>query len=507
MKQLQVIVKDKNTLVLLEDGQKDDQINLADLSNVDLTAIEEAINSGREQIFQKKLNELRATLEQERTQALEIQRLELSKTHVSEVQKLEEVVSTYEANKALEIEKINSKHSSEISELKALIAKLEESNSQSLTTQKLELENEYNKLIAKIQKDMQYEIDVRTQKIEILTATQEKAIENEKLQLEQKYTSQIEELKQQISKLTSDNEVTILKKESEYEEVINKLKIDHAEEISKKEAIINEKEIRYQELQNRKASLGVKMIGEELEIWCNNEMESYMQNGFFNCKWIKDNKVVRDEEESKGSKADYIFNIYASESCNDDELLAGVCLEMKDENPNSVHRKKNADYLKALHTNRVKKGCKYAVLVSNLELDNPNDLPILRVREYPDMYIVRPGYMVVLLNMITSLTTNFKDLLLQANKEKLEVKARTELLEQFEKLKQTYLEKGLETLEKNVNDIKKKSASIIEAAESIDKYCNTIITSYLNTIKDKLDKFQVNITREYRKFEKKEVFF
>ena len=82
------------------------------------------------------------------------------------------------------------------------------------------------------------------------------------------------------------------------------------------------------------------------------------------------------------------------------------------------------------------------------------------------------------------------------------MKARTELLEQFEKLKQTYLEKGLETLEKNVNDIKKKSASIIEAAESIDKYCNTIITSYLNTIKDKLDKFQVNISREYRKFEK-----
>ena len=502
MKQLQVIVKDKNTLVLLEDGQKDDRINLADLANVDLTAIEEAINSGREQIFQKKLNELRATLEQERTQALEIQRLELSKTHVGEVQKLEEVVSTYEANKALEIEKINSKHSSEVSELKALIARLEETNSQSLATQKLELENHYNQLIANIEKGMQYEIDVRSQKIQILTATQEKAIENEKLQLEQKYISQIEELKKQISKLASDNEVTILKKESEYEEVINKLKIDHAEEISKKEAIINEKEIRYQELQNRKASLGVKMIGEELEIWCNNEMESYMQNGFFNCKWIKDNKVVRDEDESKGSKADYIFNIYASESCNDDELLAGVCLEMKDENPNSVHRKKNVEYLAALHKNRVKKGCKYAVLVSNLELDNPNDLPIFRVREYPDMYIVRPGYMVVLLNMITSLTTNFKDLLLQANKEKLEVKARTELLEQFEKLKQTYLEKGLETLEKNVNDIKKKSASIIEAAESIDKYCNTIITSYLNTIKDKLDKFQVNISREYRKFEK-----
>ena len=45
MKQLQVIVQDKNTLVLLENGQKGDQINLAELANVDFTAIEEAIKN------------------------------------------------------------------------------------------------------------------------------------------------------------------------------------------------------------------------------------------------------------------------------------------------------------------------------------------------------------------------------------------------------------------------------------------------------------------------------
>ena len=34
-----------------------------------------------------------------------------------------------------------------------------------------------------------------------------------------------------------------------------------------------------------------------------------MQNGFLNCKWIKDNKVVKTEEETSGTKADFIFNI------------------------------------------------------------------------------------------------------------------------------------------------------------------------------------------------------
>jgi hypothetical protein len=293
-----------------------------------------------------------------------------------------------------------------------------------------------------------------------------------------------------------------MKKDSEYEEVINKLKLEHSEEINKKNEIINQKDMLYQELQNRKAALNIKMIGEGLEAWCNNEMTSYMQNGFLNCTWNKDNTPVKGEGETSGTKADFIFNIYASDACNENELLAGVCLEMKDENPNSIHKKKNADYLLALHKNRVKKGCKYAVLVLNLELDNPNDLPIVKVREYDDMYIVRPAYMVVLLNMITSLTTNFKDLLLMAKKEALDIKSKTDLLEEFEALKKTYLENGLSKLEKHVSDIKTKSSGIIKAAEDIDSLCNKICSDYIREIQTKLEKFEAKINKEYRKFEK-----
>ena len=491
MKQLQVIVKDKNTLVLLEDGKKDDQINLAELANVDLTAIEEVINSGRDQVYQKKLAELRVTLEQERKDALAIQKLELAKEHSEVVQKLEEQVSNYDVSKALEIEKLNSTHNLEVEQLKAQLLKVEENSRQTLETQRI-----------KMAKDYEYEKSKYVNQIQVLKSTLEQKVENERLTIEQKYTAKIAELEKLLAERTSANEIAVMKKESEYEEVINKLKLEHSEEINKKNEIINQKDMLYQELQNRKAALNVKMIGEGLEAWCNNEMTSYMQNGFQNCTWDKDNTPLKGEGETSGTKADFIFNIYASEACNENELLAGVCLEMKDENPNSIHKKKNADYLLALHKNRVKKGCKYAVLVSNLELDNPNDLPIVKVREYDDMYIVRPAYMVVLLNMITSLTTNFKDLLLQAKKEELEVKNKLDLLEEFEALKKTYLEKELETLEKQINNIRNKSSNIIKAAEDIDNICESIINGYLSKIQTKLETFEVKINKGYRKFEK-----
>ena len=51
---------------------------------------------------------------------------------------------------------------------------------------------------------------------------------------------------------------------------------------------------------------------------------------------------------------------------NENELLASVCLDMKDENPDSKNKLKNSDHYSALDKNRNKKGCKYAVLVSTL---------------------------------------------------------------------------------------------------------------------------------------------
>ena len=136
MKQLQVIVKDKNTLILSENGEKGDLINLAELTNVDLTAIEEAIDSGREEVYQKKLHELEMVLKQERENSLEIQRLELSRKYDAEVNTLKETISNYNANKTIEIERIQSTNNLEIERLKGIVNQLEKNNRQVLENQK-----------------------------------------------------------------------------------------------------------------------------------------------------------------------------------------------------------------------------------------------------------------------------------------------------------------------------------------------------------------------------------
>ena len=136
MKQLEVIVKDKNTLILSEDGEKGDLINLAELTNVDLTAIEEAIDSGREEVYQKKLHELEMVLKQERENSLEIQRLELSRKYDAEVNTLKETISNYDANKTIEIERIQSTSNLEIERLKGIVNQLEKNNRQVLENQK-----------------------------------------------------------------------------------------------------------------------------------------------------------------------------------------------------------------------------------------------------------------------------------------------------------------------------------------------------------------------------------
>ena len=481
MKKLQVIVQDKNSLVLMEDGQKGDLISLNELANVDLSQIEELISSGKDQVYEKKLEEVRKAHSDEIKKQLTIQELELNKVY------------------------------------KAKIEELEKKNTEQAFKDKLNAQE--------IQQAYELRLNKKNEEINLLNETLKDKIEKEKLAIEKLFQDRINDLNNKLSALENKHEIELMKKKNEYDAVVNELKAKYAlneslkkneyetqinelklqfnETIREKEAIIADKDLKFNELQNRKAATNVKLIGEGLEDWCNKEMESYMQNGFLNCQWYKDTQSIRLEDESKGTKADYIFKIYANNDLKEEDLLTAVCLEMKDENPNSKNKQKNSVHYAKLDTDRTKKGCKYAILVSNLEADNPNDIPIYKVREYPDMYVVRPGYMIVLLNMITSLTTNFKDLLLQANQEKLEMKSKLEFLAEFESLKQSYLENNLISLEKNLTSIKKASAKIIESAEEVDATCNKIIATYINVIQSKLDTFTTKITREYKKFEKK----
>lgn len=433
-KKIEVIVKDRNILMINENAEKGDYIDLKEINQLDNSLIEQLINNGLEEKYQKRLaNEIKIRTEEKEKQ--------------------------YKENLNYEIENLK--------------LKLEHEKQQILSSEQLKYANLNQEYIILQNK---FEEQIKQKELEIINNSQEEIIN---------LKNKLKELEENNKK---DNQINYLKLENESNQRIQKLKEEYDEKIREKDRIIDT-------LNRNKASLNVKQIGEDLEIFCDNEVKEQMQNGFFNCTWKKDNEVIKDDGEKKGSKADYIFKIYATENHLQEELVASVCLEMKDENPESINKQTNEHYYKALDKNRNKKECDYAILVSNLENDKPNSIPIFKVREYKNMYVVRPNYLMTFLHMITSLTTRYKDLILRKKEENLQIKEKKELIEEFQRIKNTYLDKPLEQLKKQIEDIITEANKISSASEKILKTCDGISTKYINDISKKLSKFEAKLEK------------
>ncbi|MBQ9899846.1 MAG: DUF2130 domain-containing protein [Acholeplasmatales bacterium] len=477
MKKVNVIVKDKTLLELAEDANKGDLIDLKELVEVDTTYLDLIIESGKDKVYESKLEEVKKTLIAEN-------KLELNRLNNI----IESLKKDNEKSLVIKEQEVSKKYNDTINELKEQLKILQETLQSKID--KLNLEYEASK--SKLKQEEQERYSKLEKEYELLKSEFDNKIEKSKIELSNLYEKQINDIKAENNLALQKKDSIIEKKDSDFE--LLKLKALN-EQKDVYEAKIREKEDQINALQHAKSSLNVKQTGEDLEAWCNNEVTSYMQNGLFNCVWQKDNKVIREEDELKGSKADYIFKIYASDKHIDTELLASVCMDMKDENPESVNKKSNADYYKQLDKNREKKNCKYALLVSNLEMDKPNVLPIFKVREYENMYVVRPAYLMTFLNMIASLTTRFAELILSKEVEMLELKNKLDLLSEFEEIKKTYLDKPLEMLEKAIATITSNTEAITKAVKNIDDQCDKINKSYINQINEKINKYELKLNR------------
>ena len=136
------------------------------------------------------------------------------------------------------------------------------------------------------------------------------------------------------------------------------------------------------------------MIGETLEQHCQMVFDLRQADGCFpNAQLLKDNDVVN------GTKGDFIFKDYDE----DGNEIISVMLEMKNQSEIGNIKKKNSDHYSKLDKDRTNKNCDYAILVSTLEPDNEFfNRGIVQVREFKNMYVVRPNSLLILLSFITS---------------------------------------------------------------------------------------------------------
>ncbi len=432
-------VNNSNEIELLEDAKKGDIIDLSTLNQVDISYLQKLINDKKDEEYQKMLQKELENKEKEHKVEIEQLKIQLERNVNQEKSELKEKINSLN----IEIEKIKSSKQADIQLSEERLKHQYESKINNIESQQ--------KILAS-----QYELE-KEKEINRVSNLKDKEINNLKLELEGTDTKIRE---------------AVLKKENELNEQIREL------------------EAKNNQLLFSKSMAGIKDLGENLEQWCDNQFSDHSVYGFENCSWIKDNKAVEDELDPKKTKGDFIFKVYANANKKEDTLLTSALLDMKDKNPNSTSNNKNSDHYKKLDSDRRKKGCEYAILVSNLERDRAvNDAPVIKVSEYEKMYVVRPEYFMVFLSLLASLAVKYASYMTAEKKDLLN---KEDAIKMFEDFKNEVLVKSFTSLSKSIDEMLKKAQSIQSSAEDIIDECRKIQDRTLERLKNKIEKFNIS---------------
>lgn len=272
----------------------------------------------------------------------------------------------------------------------------------------------------------------------------------------------IAELKNQALLSQKEAELTQSNMKEKYENLLKQ----NTEQFEQKLKAADEQVAFYKDF---KAHQSTKMIGESLERYCSNLYETTLRAVMPEAEFGKDNDA------SEGTKGDFIFR--ARE--NGVEYLS-IMFEMKNEADDTENKHKNDDFLKKLDSDRKKKGCEYAVLVSMLEPDNElyNNGIVDKTHLYEKMYVIRPQFFIP---MIT--------LLVQTSKKSYQAKQELELVRQKD-ADVTMFESKLEDFKTRF--LRHYETAVKKHADAIDFIDDTI--KKLQKVKEALEGSDKNLT-------------
>lgn len=442
-------VLNENTIQLTADAKEGDTIDLKALSQVDFSFIRNLIDEKEEKELKDRFASIKKQADLEADAKLDNQKNSYEK-------QLSDLTNQKE-NQKLTLEK---QYDNQITELNNQIANLKRESETTvqlkLAEQKENLEKEISNLNAQLssnEKDKELEIN----------------------QLKNQYKEQLAEKQNKLDQSQLEKENAVKTKEIELNNMYREQIDDLKDQVSK--------------LNLAKASFNVKGLGEQLEQWCLKEYQNYQTAGFLDCTFTKATTNISDELNPKATKPDFLFRVYSDSGKNNE--LTSVCLEMKNESNISTNKKHNSDYYKRLDENRRKNNCKYALLVSELDWRVENDAPIYKVPDYKDMYMVRPQYFISFLSIVYSLAQKYKELISENSQLQDNFQSEEEILKSFEDMKKTYMEKPIEGLAKEIQAIQDSAQSITDASNKIKETCFKITTETIETIKEKINRFNI----------------
>ena len=334
--------------------------------------------SGYAQIVQQ-------VLDKEFEKALKHREKDLAEKKESEL-KLAGMRQREEYEKALSAKEAElSRKEMDIEQLKARISGSETEKKLAISEAVNEKEKEREKVLEKKNGELAEKIRV----IEELRAklqnseTERKLAVSEAVQAKEKEltkrTTEITELKSQLSYKDAERDLKEQALQKEYEDKLKQ----------------KDEQIEY--YKDFKARQSTKMIGESLEQHCLNQFNALRMTAFPTAYFEKDNDA------RTGSKGDFIFR-----ECVEGTEFISIMFEMKNEMDETATKHKNEDFLKELDKDRREKKCEYAVLVSLLEIDNElyNNGIVDVSYKYEKMYVIRPQFFIPMITLLRNAALN-----------------------------------------------------------------------------------------------------
>lgn len=212
------------------------------------------------------------------------------------------------------------------------------------------------------------------------------------------------ERKLAVSEAVQAKEKELTKRTTEITELKSQLSYKDAERDLKEQALqkeyedkLKQKDEQIEYYKDFKARQSTKMIGESLEQHCLNQFNALRMTAFPTAYFEKDNDA------RTGSKGDFIFR-----ECVEGTEFISIMFEMKNEMDETATKHKNEDFLKELDKDRREKKCEYAVLVSLLEIDNElyNNGIVDVSYKYEKMYVIRPQFFIPMITLLRNAALN-----------------------------------------------------------------------------------------------------
>ena len=329
-------------------------------------------------------------------------------------------------------------------------------------------ENELEKQMTEQLKAKDLEIIKLREELNNKKQLEETVLENTKIKTANEYKEEIANLNLKIKELENekDKNISNLKNQIELDNKEYALKEKNLKDVYENKLKDKDEMIAY--YKDMKARQSTKMIGESLEVHCNNEFNT-LRPLFPNAYFEKDNDA------KSGSKGDFIFRDYDDEKTE----VVSIMFEMKNEADMTATKHKNEDFFKELDKDRREKNCEYAVLVSLLEIDNDYyNTGIVDVsHRYPKMYVIRPQFFIPLITLIRGAALNslkYKKEMITLQNQNIDISHFEENMNAFKsgfarnyRLASERFSKAIDEIDKTIDHLQKTKEALLSSDKNL----------------------------------------